>query len=341
MKAVVVNPESTGVVVVEKELRPLEAGEALVQIEYCGVCHTDLHVANGDFGKVPGRVLGHEGIGIVTEIAPGVTSLKVGDRVSVAWFFQGCGMCEYCTTGRETLCRTVKNAGYSVDGGMAEQCIVTADYAVKVPEGLDPAQASSITCAGVTCYKAIKEAHLEPGQWIAIYGAGGLGNLAIQYAKKVFNAHVIAVDINNDKLELANEVGADVTINGLEVEDVPGYIKEITGGGVHSTVVTAVSKVAFNQAIDSVRAGGYVVAVGLPSEYMDLSIVKTVLDGIKVVGSLVGTRKDLEEAFHFGAMGLVVPVVQKRPVEDAEAVFNEMVAGTIQGRMVLDFCHSH
>ncbi|CYU21559.1 alcohol dehydrogenase AdhP [Streptococcus suis] len=341
MKAVVVNPESTGVVVVEKELRPLEAGEALVQIEYCGVCHTDLHVANGDFGKVPGRVLGHEGIGIVTEIAPGVTSLKVGDRVSVAWFFQGCGMCEYCTTGRETLCRTVKNAGYSVDGGMAEQCIVTADYAVKVPEGLDPAQASSITCAGVTCYKAIKEAHLEPGQWIAIYGAGGLGNLAVQYAKKVFNAHVIAVDINNDKLELAKEVGADVTINGLEVEDVPGYIKEITGGGVHSTVVTAVSKVAFNQAIDSVRAGGYVVAVGLPSEYMDLSIVKTVLDGIKVVGSLVGTRKDLEEAFHFGAMGLVVPVVQKRPVEDAEAVFNEMAAGTIQGRMVLDFCHSH
>ena len=341
MKAVVVNPESTGVVVVEKELRPLEAGEALVQIEYCGVCHTDLHVANGDFGKVPGRVLGHEGIGIVTEIAPGVTSLKVGDRVSVAWFFQGCGMCEYCTTGRETLCRTVKNSGYSVDGGMAEQCIVTADYAVKVPEGLDPAQASSITCAGVTCYKAIKEAHLEPGQWIAIYGAGGLGNLAVQYAKKVFNAHVIAVDINNDKLELAKEVGADVTINGLEVEDVPGYIKEITGGGVHSTVVTAVSKVAFNQAIDSVRAGGYVVAVGLPSEYMDLSIVKTVLDGIKVVGSLVGTRKDLEEAFHFGAMGLVVPVVQKRPVEDAEAVFDEMAAGTIQGRMVLDFCHSH
>lgn len=341
MKAVVVNPESTGVVVVEKELRPLEAGEALVQIEYCGVCHTDLHVANGDFGKVPGRVLGHEGIGIVTEIAPDVTSLKVGDRVSVAWFFQGCGMCEYCTTGRETLCRTVKNAGYSVDGGMAEQCIVTADYAVKVPEGLDPAQASSITCAGVTCYKAIKEAHLEPGQWIAIYGAGGLGNLAVQYAKKVFNAHVIAVDINNDKLELAKEVGADVTINGLEAEDVPGYIKEVTGGGAHSTVVTAVSKVAFNQAIDSVRAGGYVVAVGLPSEYMDLSIVKTVLDGIKVVGSLVGTRKDLEEAFHFGAMGLVVPVVQKRPVEDAEAVFDEMAAGTIQGRMVLDFCHSH
>ena len=339
MKAVVVNPEGTNVQLIEnKELRPLETGEALVDIEYCGVCHTDLHVAHGDFGKVPGRVLGHEGIGIVKEIAPDVKSLKVGDRVSVAWFFEGCGACEYCTTGRETLCRTVKNAGYSVDGGMAEQCIVTADYAVKVPEGLDPAQASSITCAGVTTYKAIKEAQLQPGQWTVIFGAGGLGNLAVQYAKKVFNAHVVAVDINNDKLVLAKEVGADIVINGHEVEDVAALIQEKTGGA-HSAIVTAVSKVAFNQAVDSVRAGGRVVAVGLPSEMMDLSIVKTVLDGIQVIGSLVGTRKDLEEAFQFGAEGLVVPVVQKRPVSDAVDVFDEMEAGTIQGRMVLDFTH--
>ena len=339
MKAVVVNPEGTNVQLIEnKELRPLETGEALVDIEYCGVCHTDLHVAHGDFGKVPGRILGHEGIGIVKEIAPDVKNLKVGDRVSVAWFFEGCGACEYCTTGRETLCRTVKNAGYSVDGGMAEQCIVTADYAVKVPEGLDPAQASSITCAGVTTYKAIKEAQLQPGQWTVIFGAGGLGNLAVQYAKKVFNAHVVAVDINNDKLALAKEVGADIVINGHEVEDVAALIQEKTGGA-HSAVVTAVSKVAFNQAVDSVRAGGRVVAVGLPSEMMDLSIVKTVLDGIQVIGSLVGTRKDLEEAFQFGAEGLVVPVVQKRPVSDAVDVFDEMEAGTIQGRMVLDFTH--
>ena len=339
MKAVVVNPEGTNVQLIEnKELRPLETGEALVDIEYCGVCHTDLHVAHGDFGKVPGRVLGHEGIGIVKEIAPDVKNLKVGDRVSVAWFFEGCGACEYCTTGRETLCRTVKNAGYSVDGGMAEKCIVTADYAVKVPEGLDPAQASSITCAGVTTYKAIKEAQLQPGQWTVIFGAGGLGNLAVQYAKKVFNAHVVAVDINNDKLALAKEVGADIVINGHEVEDVAALIQEKTGGA-HSAVVTAVSKVAFNQAVDSVRAGGRVVAVGLPSEMMDLSIVKTVLDGIQVIGSLVGTRKDLEEAFQFGAEGLVVPVVQKRPVSDAVDVFDEMEAGTIQGRMVLDFTH--
>lgn len=185
---------------------------------------------------------------------------------------------------------------------------------------------------------AVVYKHYEIQQSLVLSSLG-IGNLAIQYAKKVFNAHVIAVDINNDKLALAKEVGADIVINGLEVEDVPCLIKEKTNGGAHSAVVTAVSKVAFNQAVDSVRAGGRVVAVGLPSEMMDLSIVKTVLDGIQVIGSLVGTRKDLEEAFQFGAEGLVVPVVQKRPVEDPIAVFDEMAAGTIQGRMVLDFTH--
>ena len=154
---------------------------------------------------------------------------------------------------------------------MSDYALVTADYTVKVPEGLNQAQASSITCAGVTTYKAIKEAKVEPGQWVAIYGAGGLGDLAIQYAKKVFNARVVAVDINQDKLELAKESGADLVVNGKEVEDVAGYIQEKTGG-THSAVVTAVSKVAFNQAVDRVRAGGTVVAVGLPSEYMELSI---------------------------------------------------------------------
>lgn len=334
MKAVVVNKDGTGIEVVEKEIRKPGYGEALIDVEYCGVCHTDLHVAHGDFGKVPGRVLGHEGIGVVTELGEGVKSLKVGDRVSVAWFFEGCGCCEYCNTGRETLCRTVSNAGYSVDGAMAEKCIVVADYAVKVPEGLDPAQASSITCAGVTTYAAIKAGKLKPGQWIAIYGAGGLGNLAVQYAKKVFNAHVVAVDINDDKLQLAKECGADIIINGKK-EDPVKVIQEKTGG-VHSAVVTAVSKVAFNQAVDSVRAAGKVIAVGLPSETMDVSIVKTVLDGIEIIGSLVGTRKDLEEAFQFGAEGLVVPVVKKRPIEDAPAIFKEMEEGTIQGRMVID-----
>lgn len=333
MKAIVATTDRKAEVV-EKELRALKPGEARLKMICCGVCHTDLHVKNADFGDVSGRVLGHEGIGEVVEIADDVTSLKIGDRASVAWFFEGCGHCEYCTTGRETLCREVKNAGYTVDGGLQQECIVTADYSVKVPDGLESAAASSITCAGVTTYKAIKEADLLPGEWILISGLGGLGNLALQYAKKVFGLKVIAVDVNDGQLEFAKEFGADICINPLN-ED-PGKVVQEKVGGAHGAVVTAVAKSAFNQAVDAMRAGGTVVAVGLPVESMDLSIPRLVLDGIRVVGSLVGTRQDLKEAFQAGADGLVVPKCEMRPMEDINDIFEEMEEGTIRGRMVID-----
>lgn len=334
MKAAVVTKDHT-VDVTEKTLRPLKTGEALLKMECCGVCHTDLHVKNGDFGDKTGVILGHEGIGIVTEVAPGVTSLKPGDRASVAWFYQGCGHCEYCNTGNETLCRDVINAGYTADGGMAEECIVVADYAVKVPDGLDSAAASSITCAGVTTYKAVKVSQIKPGQWIAIYGLGGLGNLALQYAKNVFNAKVIAIDVNDEQLKLATSMGADLAVNSRN-EDAAQVIQEKTGGA-HAAVVTAVAKAAFNSAVDAVRAGARIVAVGLPSESMSLNIPRLVLDGIEVVGSLVGTRQDLAEAFQFAAEGKVVPNVTLRPLEDINAIFHEMEEGKIKGRMVIDF----
>lgn len=334
MKAAVVNQDHT-VGVVDKTLRALKHGEALLKMECCGVCHTDLHVKNGDFGDKTGVILGHEGIGIVKEVGPGVSALKVGDRASVAWFYKGCGHCEYCTTGNETLCRSVQNSGYTVDGGMAEECIVVADYAVKVPEGLDPAAASSVTCAGVTTYKAVKVSGIQPGKWIAIYGLGGLGNLALQYAKNVFNAKVIAVDINDAQLQFATEMGADLVVNSLK-EDAAKVIQEKTGGA-HAAVVTAVAKTAFNSAVDAMRAGGRIVAVGLPPESMSLNIPRLVLDGIQVVGSLVGTREDLAEAFQFAAEGKVVPKVTKRPLEEINMIFTEMLEGRIKGRMVIDF----
>lgn len=293
----------------------------------CGVCHTDLHVKNADFGDVSGIVLGHEGIGEVVKVADDVTSLEIGDRASVAWFFEGCGRCEYCTTGRETLCRDVKNSGYTVNGGMSEYCIVPADYSVKVPEGLASNAASSITCAGVTTYKAMKEAKLIPGDWILISGMGGLGNLALQYAKNVFNLNVIAVDVNEGQLEFAKEFGADLLINPLN-EDVGTVVQEKIGGA-NAAVVTAVAKSAFNQSVYALRAGRRVVAVGLPSESMDLSIPRLVLDGIEVIGSLVGTRKNLAEAFQAGAEGKVVPKCESRRIEDINDIFDEMEAGTI------------
>ncbi|MCE4954496.1 alcohol dehydrogenase AdhP [Staphylococcus haemolyticus] len=336
MKAAVVTHDHK-VSVEDKEVRDLKPGEALVQTEYCGVCHTDLHVKNADFGDVTGVTLGHEGIGRVIKVGEGVESLKEGDRVSIAWMFESCGHCEYCTTGRETLCRDVKNAGYTVDGAMAEQVIVTADYAVKVPENLDPAAASSITCAGVTTYKAVKVSNIKPGQWIGVFGIGGLGNLALQYAKNVFNAKVVAFDISDEKLDFAKELGADAVVNTKNQDAIEEVNKLTDDKGLDATVITAVAKTPFNQAVDVVKAGARVVAVGLPVEKMDLEIPRLVLDGIEVVGSLVGTRQDLKEAFQFAAEGKVIPKVQTRELEEINDIFEEMEQGTITGRMVIKF----
>ena len=339
MKAAVINDPVDGYVTVKDvTLRDLKPGEALVDMEYCGLCHTDLHVAAGDFGEKPGRIIGHEGVGRVAKVAPGVTSLKVGDRVSIAWFFKGCGHCEYCLTGRETFCREVQNAGYTVDGAMAQQCIVAADYAVKVPEGLDPVEATSLTCAGVTVYKALKVADIKPGQWVSIVGAGGLGNLAVQFAHNVFGAHVVVVDGNDPKLEAAKENGAEVVINRHEVDSVAQAIQEKVGG-VHAAVVTAVAASAFDQAVDSLRPDGKLVAVALPQGDMKLNIAKTVLDGIIVAGSLVGTRQDLAECFQFGAEGKVKPIVKTRKLAEINDMIQELKDNKVVGWNVVDFVH--
>ncbi|QDH13557.1 alcohol dehydrogenase AdhP [Formicincola oecophyllae] len=354
MKAVVCAPGKT-IAIEDVTLRPLRPTEALVKVECCGVCHTDLHVAAGDFGDHTGRILGHEGVGRITKLGSDATSMgpqpaKIGDRVSIAWFYEGCGRCEYCTTGRETLCRYVLNAGFTVNGAMAQECIVVPSYAVPVPEGLDSATASSITCAGVTTYKAVKVSKIKPGEWIVIFGVGGLGNLALQWAKNVFNAKVIAVDANPAALDFAKELGAEVVINPIH-EDVVKIIREHTGGnkplengtipgGAWAAVVTATAKAAFNAAVDCVRAGGVVVAVGLPPDKMDLSIPRLVLDGIEVIGSLVGTRQDLRESFQFAAEGKVKCKTELRPLEDVKKIFKEMEEGKIRGRMVIDFSKS-
>ncbi|QCE33132.1 alcohol dehydrogenase AdhP [Acetobacteraceae bacterium] len=352
MKAVCCGKDHS-IVIEEKQLRPIKPTEVRLKMERCGVCHTDLHVAHGDFGDKTGTTLGHEGVGKVVEVGHDVAemmgegALKIGDRASVAWFFRGCGRCEYCVNGDETLCRQVENAGFTVDGAMAEECIAPANYAVKVPEGLDLSEASSITCAGVTTYKAVKNSKVAPGQWIVVFGIGGLGNLAVQWAKNVFGARVIAVDGNQTALDFAKELGADHALNAFD-KDLVTQIQDLTGGskpighglvagGAHAAIVTATAKAAFNAAVNSVRAGGTVVGVGLPVETMDLSIPRLVLDGIKIVGSLVGTREDLREAFEFAAQGKVKCKTEDRPIADAPKIFEEMHQGKIRGRMVINF----
>jgi len=312
-------------------------GEVLVKVKACGVCHTDLHAASGDWPvkPVPPFIPGHEVAGIVAALGPGVKNLRVGDAVGVAWLHDACMSCEYCETGWETLCEHQHNTGYSVNGGFAEYVIASAAFAAKLPATIDFAAISPILCAGVTTYKGLKETDARPGEWVAISGVGGLGHVAIQYAKAM-GFQVVAVDIAEDKLKLARETGADLAVNAL-ANDAVDKVLAATGGGAHGVLVTAVSTAAFAQALKMVRRKGTVSLVGLPPGEFPTPIFDVVLKRITVRGSIVGTRRDLDEAIAFAADGKVKAEVTKVPLAQINDVFERMKAGKIDGRMVLDF----
>lgn len=334
MKAAVVNEFKKALEIKEVERPKLEEGEVLVKIEACGVCHTDLHAAHGDWPVKPKLPLipGHEGVGIVVEVAKGVKSIKVGDRVGIPWLYSACGECEYCLTGQETLCPHQLNGGYSVDGGYAEYCKAPADYVAKIPDNLDPVEVAPILCAGVTTYKALKVSGARPGEWVAIYGIGGLGHIALQYAKAM-GLNVVAVDISDEKSKLAKDLGADIAINGLKEDPVKAIHDQV--GGVHAAISVAVNKKAFEQAYQSVKRGGTLVVVGLPNADLPIPIFDTVLNGVSVKGSIVGTRKDMQEALDFAARGKVRPIVETAELEEINEVFERMEKGKINGRVVL------
>ena len=311
-------------------------GELLVKVMACGVCHTDLHAAHGDWPikPQPPFIPGHEVAGVVAAIGPGVTDFTLGDPVGVAWLHDACRNCEYCESGWETLCERQHNTGYSCDGGFAEYVIAAAPYAARLPEGVDFAAIAPILCAGVTTYKGLKETEAKPGEWVAISGIGGLGHIAIQYAKAM-GFKVVAIDIAPDKLALARATGADLAVDGRS----PGAVADIlkaTGGGAHGVLVTAVSPPAFSQALQIVRRKGTVSLVGLPPGEFPTPIFDVVLKRITVRGSIVGTRKDLDEAIAFAVAGKVKADIAKAPLDDINAIFARMSAGDIEGRMVLD-----
>lgn len=310
--------------------------QALVKLVTSGVCHTDLHAAEGDWPVKPSPpfVPGHEGVGEVVAVGPGVTDVKVGDMVGNAWLWSACGSCEYCVTGWETLCEQQRNGGYSVDGSFGDHMIVDSRYAARIPEGADPVEVAPVLCAGVTVLKALKRTEARPGQWVAITGIGGLGHIAIQYAKAL-GLRVAAVDIADEKLELARKHGAEITVNAKN-EDPIEAIQKATGG-VHGVVVTAVHPAAFGQAIGFARRGGTIVFVGLPAGDFPAPIFDVVLKGLTIRGSIVGTRHDLKEALEFYARGLIHPTVATRPLEEINEVFDEMRQGKIDGRVVIDY----
>jgi propanol-preferring alcohol dehydrogenase len=310
-------------------------GEVLVKVMASGVCHTDLHAAEGDWPVKPRLpfIPGHEAVGIVAALGAGVRGLKEGDPVGVPWLHDACGCCEHCTTGWETLCEEQHNTGYSCDGGYADYVIGSAAYVGRLPDNPDFVAMAPILCAGVTTYKGLKETEAKPGEWVVISGIGGLGHVAVQYAKAM-GLHVAAVDVADDKLALAKELGADVVAN-CATGDAVAEIQKATGGGAHGVLVTAVSVPAFDQAIRMTRRRGTVSLVGLPPGEFPTPIFDVVLKRITIRGSIVGTRRDLAEAIAFAAEGKVRATVAAEPLENVNDVLRRLKAGAVEGRIVL------
>lgn len=336
MRAAVVTAHDKPLIVAEVPIPVPGAGQALVRVITSGVCHTDLHAARGDWPVAPKADLipGHEGYGEVVALGEGVTTLAVGDRVGNAWLWSACGTCEYCRTGWETLCEQQQNGGYSVDGSFGEYMLVDERFAARIPEGADPVEVAPILCAGVTVYKGLKMTGVRPGEWVTISGIGGLGHIAVQYARAM-GMRVAAVDVDDAKLDLARTHGAEVTVNAAN-ED-PGAAIQAATGGTHGVLVTAVHPKAFDQALQVTRRGATIVFNGLPPGTFDADIFDIVLRAITIRGSIVGTRQDMVEALEFYARGQIHPTVSVETLDDVNDVFARMEKGKIDGRIVMRY----
>jgi propanol-preferring alcohol dehydrogenase len=313
------------------------AGQILVKTEACGVCHTDIHAASGDWPVKPTLpfIPGHEGIGRVSAVGAGVTTVKEGDRVGVPWLHSACGHCEYCLTAWETLCPAETFTGYNTNGAFAEYLLADPNYVAHIPAALSAQEAAPIICAGITSYKGIKQTEAKPGEWLAVSGIGGLGHLAIQYAKHM-GLKVCAVDIDDGKLALAKKLGADAIVNA-KVGDAAAAVKKATDGGAHGVLITAPSLSAFKQGVGMTRKHGICVLVGIPPGDFPVPLFDVVADCISIRGSFVGNREDLAEALSFAAEGKVKADIELQPLSAINKVFTRLEHGDVPARVVLQF----
>src|SRR5215472_15120854 len=299
--------------------RPLpEANELLIQVEACGVCHSDLHVADGDWPqftpitKIP-LILGHEIAGRVVQRGRAVHEFEIADRVGLPWIYWTCGECEFCREGNENLCSKQKITGVTVDGGFAEFVKAPSSHAVRIPDGLAAVEAAPLFCAGVTVYRALKRARVSAGQRLAIFGIGGLGHVAVQIAREL-GAEVIAVDMTDEKLQLAESLGAAHSYNATS-KNVPKELR--AKGGVHVALVTSAAKAAYDTAFACVRPSGMLLAVGLPADQICLSPILMAAKEVRIQASAVGTRQDLGEVLALASKGRIRCRVRTRPLSDA------------------------
>ena len=334
MKAAVVREFGQPLVIEDRPIPEPGPGQITVRMEASGLCHTDIHAANGDWPVKPAPpfVPGHEGVGPVHAIGDGVGGLKPGQRVAVPWLGYACGTCKHCLTGWETLCLQQRNSGYAVDGCYAEYFLAEAAFAARVPDGVGSFDAAPLSCAGVTTYKAVKVGNVRPTDLVAISGVGGLGHLAVQYAK-IFGGTVAAIDVTDEKLQLAKDLGADFVIDA-RTQDPAAALQ--AHGGADVAIGLAVDDKSFAAAYAGLRRGGRLVLVALPAAgTLSIPVFDTVLNGTSVIGSIVGTRADLADVYTLHAAGQTRVIYETRQLSSVNEAIQEVMQGKARARLVL------
>ncbi|KAI0593183.1 GroES-like protein [Biscogniauxia sp. FL1348] len=321
--------------------------EVLAKVLYTGVCQSDLHVQLGTSANVDGdpimnvklpHVGGHEGVGRIVALGPGCDEdVKIGSFVGIRFVSRVCRRCEFCLAGQEQYCLKSTNHLHHEDGSFQEYVVLDAGYLAILPDDIDPATIGPILCAGLTTYKAVKNAHVKAGDWVVVVGAGGgLGHLAVQYARAQ-GALVIGVDTGPSKGEFLRSIGASDYIDFRETADLPKKVYELTNGGAQAVIVTAGNVKAFAHAAEMLKVGGTLCCVGIPPEkgHIETQITTIVIKGLHITGNLVGSLKECLEAVDLVRRGIVKPKIQIRPFKDLPAVYKELEKGDVAGRIVL------
>jgi alcohol dehydrogenase, propanol-preferring len=336
MKAAILREFKAPLSIEEVDRPKPEAHDVLIEVEACGVCHSDLHVADADWPQlVPitkrPLILGHEIAGRVAEKGASVTHLQIGDRVGVPWVHWTCGECEFCREGNENLCVKQQITGVTVDGGYAEFVKAPASHALKIPEGLSCVDAAPLFCAGVTVYRSMRQAKMQPGQRLAVFGVGGLGHLAVQIGVGL-GAKVTAIDVSDEKLAQAQRLGASATLNAASVN----VVKELRrAGGVHAAIVTSATKAAYDAAFPCVRPTGMLLVVGLPAQSLCFPAIQMAALEVRIQASSVGTRADLREVLALAAAGKVRCQTATRTLAQVNEALQQLRDGQVSGRLVL------
>jgi alcohol dehydrogenase len=302
------------------------ANQVLVKMHASGICFTDVHQTRGYLpGPFP-RILGHEPVGEIVAIAPDVTTRKVGDRVGTAWIQSTCGRCEWCQRGRRNFCPELKGTGIQVPGGHAEYMLMNADATYLLPDKVSYEQAAPIFCAGYTVYSGLRWADPQPHERVAVLGIGGLGHLALQYAKAA-GFETIAVSHSPDKDKMIRDLGADEV-----VRDGKGLA---AAGGADVILSTSNSTTAMVDSIQGLRPDGRLVTMGADAEPISVSLMDLIGKRIRIIGSQQNGPEYLYEALDFVAQGKVKTIVEAYPLAEAAKAYDRVAQGKARFRAVL------